>query len=255
MAKKIKISGVVITFNEERYIAQCIRSLQNVTDEVVVVDSLSTDKTKDICLEMGVRFIEQPFLGYVEQKNFALDQSAYQYVLSLDADEMLSDELIEVINKLKDNWDADGYVFNRYNNYCGKWLKYSFYPDAKLRLWDKQKGRWGGTNPHDKVLLEKGAKIKRIKKDILHFAYRDIGHHMEQVKRFAQIASDAKMSNGQKVNFWSHVVLSPPYMFFKIYFLKLGFLDGYYGFVFSAMYAYLSFLKYARLWELQRKSD
>lgn len=250
----MKISGVIITYNEERNIADCIRSLEGVVDEVVVVDSFSTDRTKEICETLGVRLLEHKFEGHIEQKNYAMEQAAYDFVLSLDADERLSEPMKASILEIKDNPSFHGYSFNRLNNYCGAWLKRSWYPDRKLRLWDRKVGRWGGTNPHDKVILDSPYKAKILNGDILHYAYDNLEEHFEQVKKFAVIAANAKFKKGKKVYFLIHVIINPWFKFFKKYVLKFGFMDGYYGFIFSLITSYLNFLKYSRLWELNRKS-
>ena len=139
----IKLSSVIITFNEERNIGRCIESLAGIADEIVVVDSGSTDDTEAICRSFGVKFIEHTFEGYGEQKNFAVSHCSFEYILSLDADEALSIELKESISALKNKWDKDGYSFNRLTNYCGKWVHYcGWYPDSKLRLFKKNKGKW-----------------------------------------------------------------------------------------------------------------
>jgi glycosyltransferase involved in cell wall biosynthesis len=151
---KIKLSGVIITFNEELKIKQCIESLESVCDEILVVDSFSTDKTKEICETKNVKFICNKFLGHIEQKNFAKNSAKYDHIISLDADELLDEKAQKNILKLKENWAYNGYHFNRLNNYCGKWIKYgSWYPDEKLRLFDRRKGYWGGINPHDQFIL------------------------------------------------------------------------------------------------------
>jgi len=247
----VKISGVIITYNEARNIEACVRSLEDITDEIVVVDSYSTDSTPEICKKLGVTFLQHPFEGHIEQKNFAVNQATFDHVLSLDADERVSEKMKSSILAVKSNWGADGYIFNRLNNYCGTWLKRSWYPDKKLRLWDRRKGHWGGTNPHDKVIINDGRTLK-LKGDLLHFAYQNLEEHYEQIKKFAIIAANAKYQKGKKANFLIHVLLSPFYKFFRKYVLRMGFLDGYYGFIFSALTAYLNFMKYLRLWELNR---
>ncbi|WP_315818708.1 glycosyltransferase family 2 protein [Paraflavitalea speifideaquila] len=158
------LSVVIITFNEEKNIKRCLESVQSVADEVIVVDSLSTDGTKRICNEFGVRFIEQAFLGYIEQKNFALDQASHDLVLSLDADEAIDEVLKGAILRVKqEGVAADGYIMSRCSNYCGKWIRHgTWYPDRKLRLFNRQKARWGGVNPHDKIVLGAGARTGRL---------------------------------------------------------------------------------------------
>ncbi|MEA1898678.1 MAG: glycosyltransferase family 2 protein, partial [Bacteroidota bacterium] len=141
----IKISAVIISYNEEKYIGRCLESLQQVADEIVVVDSYSQDKTQEICEAHDVTFIEHEFEGYRQQKNWAMAQAENDNILSLDADECLSEELKNSILSVKDNLKADAYSFNRLNNYYGKWIKHSgVYPDRKIRLFDRRKGEWGG---------------------------------------------------------------------------------------------------------------
>ena len=250
----IQISGVIITLNEERNIAACIESMLPVVDEILVVDSFSTDRTKEICLEMGVKFFEHEFNGHIEQKNYALDLAKYDYILSLDADERLSEEMAQSVLKVKSNSKHSSYAFNRLNNYCGVWLKRSWYPDRKIRLWDRRNGRWGGTNPHDKVVMN-ATDTKKLKGEIIHYAYANLEEHYVQMQKFAIIAARSKFQKGKKANFFIHVILNPWYKFFRKYILRLGFLDGYYGFIFSALTAYLNFLKYLRLWELNKKDE
>jgi len=134
---QIQLSVVIITFNEEKNIARCLDSVATIADDIVVVDSFSTDNTKHICEEKNIHFIEHKFDGHIEQKNWAITQAKHQYVLSLDADEALTKELQVEIIKAKNNWQYDGYSFNRLTNYCGVWIKHcGWYPDKKLRLWD-----------------------------------------------------------------------------------------------------------------------
>ena len=159
----IKLSAVIITYNEEEHLEKCLNSLIDVADEIIVVDSFSTDKTKEICIAKGARFVEHKFDGHIEQKNYAISQAKNQYVLSLDADEALTEALKIEVKNIINNWEYDAYVFNRLTNYCGTWIKHSgWYPDKKLRLWDVTKGKWGGENPHDMVIMDKGSSTKKI---------------------------------------------------------------------------------------------
>ena len=141
MNKPVKISAVIITYNEERNIGSCLDSVKAVADEIVVVDSYSTDKTQEICSRMNVKFLQHHFEGHIEQKNYAVSCVQYGHVLSLDADEILSEKLKQSIIAAKQNWRFDGYSFNRSTNYCGNWIRHSgWYPDTKLRLWNRTKG-------------------------------------------------------------------------------------------------------------------
>src|SRR5579872_2065273 len=134
-----KISAIIITYNEERNIGRCIESLEKIADEIVVVDSFSRDKTKAICTERRVRFIEHPFSSHIDQKNFALSQATYDHIFSLDADEYLSEELVDSVLEVKKTWPHDAYQMNRLSTYGGKWIRRgNWYPDRKIRLWHKK---------------------------------------------------------------------------------------------------------------------
>ena len=184
----VKISAVIITYNEEKNISRCIESVRPVADDIVVIDSFSKDKTRLICEEKGVRFIEHTFLGHIEQKNFAVTQAIYDHVLSLDADEYLSEELTKSILKVKESWPYEAYRMNRLSNYGGKWIKHgNWYPDQKIRLWNRRIGIWGGENPHDKVILKKGIKVKHLQGDLLHKAYQDAAETLSKVQRYSDI--------------------------------------------------------------------
>lgn len=252
----IKLSVVIITFNEEKNIERCINSVKAVADEILVVDSFSKDKTKEICEKHAVRFIEHAFEGHIEQKNWAKEQAEYDWVLSLDADEALDEQLTRSILQVKENPTVDGYTMNRLTNYCGKWIHHcGWYPDTKLRLWKKNKGTWGGDNPHDKFeLTDSSASIVHLKGDILHYSYYTLADHYKQVEYFTSILAKAQFKRGKKAPFLV-LMLSPLVKFVKDYFIKLGILDGKAGFTISRISAYATFLKYKKLRELYRNSQ
>lgn len=252
----IKLSGVIITYNEERNIEDCLRSLVNVVDEIVVIDSYSTDKTKAICKSYDVKFIEQEFLGYIEQKNFALTQASYDHVVSLDGDESLSAELQDSIQQLKNNWKFDGYYCNRFNNFCGQWIKHSdWYPNKKLRVFNRTKAEWKGMNPHDHVELHNAkAKTGHLKGDILHKTYQSYSEFNEKSEYFSTIAAKAYFDQGKKAPIWK-IIFNPFWAFFKAYFFRLGFLDGFNGFMICYQTGHITFLKYAKLRELYRSNS
>ncbi|MBN2213563.1 MAG: glycosyltransferase family 2 protein [Bacteroidales bacterium] len=251
---KVSISVVIITLNEEKNIGRCLDSIKDIADDVVVVDSFSTDKTEEICISHGARFVKHKFEGHIQQKNYAVTQAKFPHILSLDADEVLSDELIEAIKEVKENWDGDGYSMNRLNNYCGKWICHTgWYPDRKLRLWDSRKGEWSGLDPHDRYKMRPGAVIRNLKGDILHYSFNSISDHINQINRFSDISARAKFQKGIRIPLL-YTLVRIPAAFLKKYFLKLGFLDGYYGFIISKLTAYGVFLKDIKLKELYRKS-
>jgi glycosyltransferase involved in cell wall biosynthesis len=244
------LSVVIITFNEEKNIGRCIESVLGLADDIVVLDSFSTDATERIATGYpGVRFFRHRFDGHIEQKNRAVGLAQYPHILSVDADEALSPGLKASIQAVKGNWEKDGYYMNRLTRYCEKWIRHSgWYPDRKLRLWDSRKGRWGGDNPHDIFILEPGATSGRLNGDLLHYSYYSISQHLDQIRKFAEIKSETMHKNGRKGSVFM-VLFAPPFKFFRDFLLKLGLLDGFYGFVVSINSAYCSFLTYLLLWQ------
>ena len=248
----IKISAVIITFNEERNIGRCLQSLEGIADEIVVVDSFSTDSTENQCKAFNVRFLQHPFEGYMQQKTWACEQAANHYILQLDADEQLSDTLRTSILEVKADWKADGYTFNRLNNYIGKWIRHcGWYPDAKLRLWDRRKGAWSGLNLHESVKMNDNALVIKLKGDLLHFSYYSIQQHLNQINSFTEIAAREGVAKGKNTSLFV-IVFKTIWKFKRDYIFKLGFLDGYYGFVVCAMSAYTVFVKNLKMRELKR---
>ncbi|MGD9063416.1 MAG: glycosyltransferase family 2 protein [Desulfobacterales bacterium] len=256
MKNSVPISALVITYNEENNIERCLNSLDGIADEIVVIDSFSTDRTAEICKSRGVNFDQHRYEGQNEQKNYALSQANFDYILSLDADEALSEKLKQSILAAKQNWEYDGHTLNRLTNYCGRWIRHcGWYPDRKLRLFDRRKGRWGGVNPHDHVIMDKDCSIGHLGGDLLHYSYPTIKQHVRQIDVFSDIAAREAFQRGRKANILLDICLNPTLTFFKKYFLKLGILDGYEGFVISISTAYGKFLKYIKLRELERQDE
>jgi glycosyltransferase involved in cell wall biosynthesis len=250
----IKLSVVIITFNEERNIERCLTSVKEIADEIVVLDSFSKDKTQAICEGYGVNFFQHAFDGHIQQKNRAVTYAKNSHVLSLDADEALDETLVKSIMAIKSNFNKDGYYMNRLTNYCGHWVRNcGWYPDKKLRLWDKAKGEWTGINPHDKYELFEGDKnAGYLKGDILHYSYYTIEDHYKQVDYFTSIASKAYFEKGKRAPLFK-LIINPIAKFIDHYFLKLGFLDGHAGFLISKISAYATYLKYKKLKKLYHK--
>ncbi|MFT2007335.1 glycosyltransferase family 2 protein [Pontibacter sp. 13R65] len=245
---KVNLSVVIITFNEELNIGRCLDSVAEIADEIVVVDSFSTDRTKEICLERGVKFVERIFDGYVTQKNFANSQSSFPHILSLDADEELTDELRQEIKVLKQNWNKDGYYLPRLTNYCGTWVQHGgWYPDKKLRLYDRRLGKWEGLLLHEEFKTTNPKSVGVLQSNLLHYSYHSIKQHLDQVNFFTEIALE-EMKRRNKTTSVLTLLVKPPFKFLKMYFLQLGFLDGFAGFCISVISSYAVFVKYAKLY-------
>ncbi|MCH7534386.1 MAG: glycosyltransferase family 2 protein [Bacteroidetes bacterium] len=249
----VQLSVVIITYNEEINIERCIDSVSSIADEILVVDSFSTDKTKEMCEAKGVRFLTNVFEGYIEQKHFATSQATHDYVLSIDADECLSEELEASIRDVKNNWMFDGYKFNRLNNYCGKWIRHcGWYPDKKLRLLDRTKGNWQGINPHDEYIIE-NRNVGYLKGNLFHYPFDTIDQHKKQIDFFSDVSAKALFDQGKKSNFILPIVKAAA-KFIQSYFLKLGFLDGYYGLLICSLSSGAKYKKYKKLRLLNKRS-
>ena len=250
---KVQISAVIITYNEERNIGRCLESLQGVVDEIVVVDNYSSDRTEEICQSFKLVFIKHRFRGHIEQKNWAVLQASSPYILSLDANEALSEELKDSIMRVKENWAHDGYSFNRLTSYCGHWIRHtSWYPSRKLRLWDSRKGSWGGLNPHDKYILEKGSRSIRLKGDLLHYSYDSMDEHLLQISSYSSLMAQSYFELGRRISFLG-IVFRPLWHFLKDFIILRGFMDGFYGYIVSKNSAYEVFLKFVKLRNLYRE--
>lgn len=251
----MKISAAIITFNEERNIGRCLQSLHDVADEIVVVDSLSKDRTKEICLQHGAVFIENPFKGHIEQKNFAIDQTTHEWVLSLDADEALDEELKASILALKSQApEYYGYKFNRLTNYCGSWIRHSgWYPDTKVRLVHKEHARWTGVNPHDRLDMIHHESTGFLEGDLLHYSYYTREDHLRQIEYFSGIASKELYKQKKKIG-RPMIYIKVAVQYLKNILLKLGFLDGKAGWTIARLSAYATYKKYTKLLELYREN-
>lgn len=244
----VPLSVVIITLNEEANIARCLQALGTVADEVLVVDSYSTDRTIEICRVHGARLVQNAFVGYVEQKNFATDQARYNYVLQLDADEVLTEELRQSIMAAKKDWQHAAYALARLTNYCGTWVRHGgWYPDRKLRLYDRRLGRWQGLLLHEHYVVQPGHSTGHLAGDALHYSYHSIAQHVNQLNKFTSITARERALKGQtKVTFF-HLLVKPLWKFAYGYVFRLGFLDGFAGLSIASISAWGVFLKFAKL--------
>lgn len=251
---KMQISAAVITLNEERNIDRCIDSLRGIADEIVVLDSGSTDRTRAVCEEKGVRFSIRPFTDYADQKNAAAKMAAHDMILSVDADEALSENLRNALIEIKLKPAADAYRFNRLTFYCGSPVRHSgWYPDAKVRLYNRNKAEWTGRLIHERITTAPGSEVKHLHGDLLHYSFYSVGQHMDTVNKFSQRKALLMHEKGRRAPFWK-MILTPPMKFLKILVFKAGFLDGEAGFHIAVNSAHGDYLKYAKLRELRREA-
>lgn len=244
-----KISAVIITKNEERNIGRCLKSLEGVPDEIIVVDSFSTDKTREISESFDdVRFVEKEWLGYSDTKNFANSLASHPFVLTIDADEELTDELRAEIQALKPNLSEDvAYSLNRLTNYCGKWIRHSgWHPDHQLRLYPKARARWNKRLVHESVELDKNVYVEKLAGILNHFSYYSVSEHLERAESYTDLAARELAKKKKKLPLLLKTTVSPLSSFIQNYFLKLGVLDGYYGLIVCGIGAYVVFLKYSK---------
>lgn len=249
-----KLSAVIITFNEEKNIGRCIESIKDITDEILILDSNSTDQTTMIAESKGAVVIKEPFRGHIQMKNRAVELAANNYILSLDADEALDPRLILSILSEKENFTYKAYRMNRCTNYCGQFIRHgSWYPDRKIRIFDRRVARWGGTNPHDKIIVDVNTDVRQLAGDILHYSYYTIAEHIAQNNKFSTISAESLFTQGKKTNLFK-IVVNPVWAFIQGYFLRVGFLDGLFGFVIAVQVSHLTFLKHLKLFILQKSA-
>lgn len=248
----IKLSVVIITLNEERNIERCLSSVKDIADEIVIVDSRSTDRTEEIAKSFGAVVIQHDFEGYVKQKNFADSHASHDHILSLDADEALTDQLKDSITQALQNFEADGYTMNRLTNYAGKWVRHSgWYPDRKLRLFDRTKGQWEGLLIHEEFRLN-NSKPGHLQGDLLHYSFNSVEDHRMQSKKFTTLGAQADYQKGKKAPFYK-IWFGPVVKFFQSYFIRLGFLDGRTGLTISWLSAAATHQKYIKLKKLRKQ--
>ena len=241
----MKLSVVIISYNEEKHIRKCLDSVQSIADEIIVVDSYSTDNTPDICQEYSVNFCQKTYSGQIEQKLFAKGLAQHEVMLSLDADEAIDDELQAEIQKEKQHgFPFDGYFLNRKAFYCGHWINHGDWSSEwKVRLWKKDAADWKGPNPHDKVYLHASGISKRLSGSIHHYTFDTPEEHKKQIQNYALISAQSYQKQQRKFPAL-RMLFSPLTLLLKSYILKGGFLDGKIGWQLARLGMSEKYLKY-----------
>jgi glycosyltransferase involved in cell wall biosynthesis len=250
----IKLSIVIISYNEEKNIERCLQSVQKTADEIVIVDSFSSDHTVEICKKYGAKIFERRWQGYSHTKNFGNQMASHNMILSIDADEALSPELEASILAMKSTSLGGIYSFNRKTNYCGHWVHYcGWYPDVKIRIFDRNIAKWEGEYVHEELVFNPSSKVKHLKGDLLHYSFHTLADHLQRVNKYSDLAAQ-ELLDQHKGGMIFKMIFSPLNKFFRYYVLKKGFLDGFYGFCICAISAFDVFIRYAKVNQMRRSN-
>jgi glycosyltransferase involved in cell wall biosynthesis len=245
------LSVGILTLNSEERLERVVKSVADFADEVVVLDSGSADGTVELAKALGAVVFHRTFDDFVSQKNHLLSLCKGDWVLFLDDDEVVSGELAGEIKRLKEKGpECDGYYVNVLTNYLGRWIRHAWYPDWHLRLARKGACRWEGTGVHETLVVN--GKVGRLKGNLLHYSYPSVSHHLKKIDLYTTLFARGAFLAGKRFSL-PKLLLSPPAAFLRRYVLKRGFLDGFEGFVLSVMASYYAFLKYLKLWEIERR--
>ncbi len=248
--QKLPLSLTVITKNEEKNIERCLRSVP-FASEIIVVDSDSTDQTRELAQKLGAKVLVEAWKGFGPQKQFAVEKAQYDWVLSLDADEALSPELSEeILSRFSSLDEKTAYQLPRRSFHLGRWIHYGgWYPDRQIRLFNRKFSHWDQAQIHEKVETEK---TDQFQSPILHWVFKNLSHQVVTNDRYSGLQAEDLFSRGKRFSLY-YLIVKPPSKFFETYFLKRGFLDGLPGFLISVSAAYSVFLKWAKIWELENK--
>lgn len=245
----MKLSVSLVSFNEEANIRRTLEAVRDIADEIVIVDSFSTDATVEIAGEFGAKVTQRPWPGYHEQKNVCLEQCSGEWVLCLDCDEVVSPELLEAIKRVLDGpHRAAGYTVNRRTHYLGRLLRHAWQPDRKLRLVRRDaNARWDGGDPHAYLAVD--GPVATLEGDLVHYSYKNFDAHMNQTRVLARQMAENLYAKGKKSGAWA-LLLKPPFLFLKRYVAQGAVLDGVPGLIAALSSAAYVYMKYAYLWEL-----
>lgn len=248
-----RLTALIITFNEAAHITAAVESVAW-ADEVLVVDSHSTDNTADLARRAGARVEVRDWPGYIDQKNYAASIARNDWVLSLDADERVTPELAaEIKALLAGDPPRAGYRIPRVSYYLGRWIRSTdWYPDPQLRLYDRRRGQWTGRYVHESVKVEGASGM--LQHDLQHYTYRDVSHHLKTIDRYTSLAARQMHEDGRRSGI-PHVLLHPPAAFLRNYLVRGGFRDGSVGLIVSLLNSYYVFCKFVKLWELQNQAS
>jgi glycosyltransferase involved in cell wall biosynthesis len=250
----MEISAVIITYNEEKRLEPALKSLAGIAEEIVVVDRYSDDDTLKIAKKYTDCVFQRKWTNFADQKNYANSKARFPWILSLDADERLSPKLREEIIQLKEQEPGcTGFSMPREVFYLGRWIRHSgWYPDRKIRLFQKEKAHWEGKYIHEKLVIE--GEVKKLHGSIYHFTYRNVSDHLRRINTFSDLGAQKLYAQNKRCR-WYHLLFLPFFRFLRAYLLKSGFRDGFAGFTISVLDAYSVFARYAKLREIWKKGE
>ncbi len=254
-AKEHTISAIIISFNEAERIEGCLQSLQGIVDEIVLVDNGSTDGTVEIAKQYGAKVFHQDWLGYGPQKNVAINHTSHNYILQIDCDERLDETLCQSILQEKKNGLHGAYEIPFLHNYYGKFIRHGLqFPDKKMRLWNKQHFVWDNREVHESLLMPNDYPVSVLKGFMLHYTYTTLAQHIAKSNRYSTEGANQLFVKGKNTHWWK-IWLSPFFTFLNAYLFKLGLLDGWHGFIIAIMESTTTFMKYAKLWEMNKAGN
>jgi glycosyltransferase involved in cell wall biosynthesis len=244
-----------MTYNEASNIARCLESVKGLGEEVFVLDSFSTDRTMEIARSYNARIEQHVFQGYTDQRQRLIEMATHDFILMLDADEYLSPELKASVVGAISSWTCDAYFCNRKNKIGDTWIHHgSWYPDAKIRLFDRRRVRLVGVDIHEKIIPAEGASVCHLKGDLMHLAEKNISGRLQKIERYSTRAAEGLYTDGRKWALW-RMCIKPCVRFIKSYVFQLGFLDGYYGWVIAKSEAQYVWMREVKLWEAWKRKD
>jgi len=246
------LSVIIITYNEEENIKDCLESV-NWADEIVVIDSFSSDRTVEIARQFTPKVFQSEWTNFSQQKSSALERASSEWVLWIDADERatpeLKGEILAILNSRVPEFD--GYYISRRNHYFGKWIRNcGWYPDYQLRLFRRTKGRFNERIVHESVIVD--GKKGYLRSSLNHYSYKNFSDHLDRIDRFSSLAAEQMLKDGKRARV-SDLLFRPLVRFVRMYLIRMGYLDGVYGLIVSLLGSFYVFAKYLKLWELSRE--
>ena len=245
----MSLTVALLTYNSRRHLEKVLKSVERVADEIVALDSGSTDETVEILKQFGARVFTRKFDNFVNQKNHLLSLCRTRWVLFLDDDEVLSEELARSVKEAVREEKHAGYHLNRVTNYLGRWIRHAWNPDWQLRLAKRERCRWVGNGVHER--LEVNGSLGYLQGELLHYSYSSLSEHLRKIDLYSTLYAEGAHRKGKRFSLLK-LLTSPAGAFLRRFVLKRGFLDGFEGFLLSVMASYYSFLKYAKLWEIEK---